>query len=148
MTRLITEEDEELTEEDNIMEEIFTFYKDLYSKEELPNNYEIEEAISLQTLTKQDNLRNLTDTIARFEKFSEARLNITKSAVIPIAMTEAPLWLVDSGSQIIKPNEHITYLGCRAGPRLTEDDHTRDIAEKLEGDQHIGLTNSSRGQVE
>ncbi|KAL3681828.1 hypothetical protein R1sor_024784 [Riccia sorocarpa] len=83
------------------------------------------------TTPSQENFASLTRTVSRFENFSSARLNITKSAVIPIALTEAPQWLIDSGCQIVKQQEHITYLRCRAGVKLQEDDHVRDIAEKL-----------------
>ncbi|KAL3700191.1 hypothetical protein R1sor_018213 [Riccia sorocarpa] len=82
-------------------------------------------------LATEENFTNLTRTISDFEAISGARLNLTKSVVIPFNLPEAPPWLVESGCQIVKPGEHIVYLGCRAGIQLTEEEHTRDITNKL-----------------
>ncbi|KAL3677354.1 hypothetical protein R1sor_027302 [Riccia sorocarpa] len=77
------------------------------------------------------NFSNLTSTIARFEGFSGARLNLAKSAIIPLALPNVPQWLPATGCKIVSPGEHIVYLGCKAGPSFEEEDHARDIANKL-----------------
>ncbi|KAL3702238.1 hypothetical protein R1sor_020260 [Riccia sorocarpa] len=59
----------------------------------------------------ETNFSNLKHTIARFEKFSGARLNLTKSAVIPIALSGVPQWLTDSGCKIVQTDPRSrTYL--------------------------------------
>ncbi|KAL3688010.1 hypothetical protein R1sor_014319 [Riccia sorocarpa] len=79
----------------------------------------------------EENFRNLTTTISRFESFSGAMLNLTKSVVIPLALPEVPQWLKDTCCKIVESGDHIVYLGCRAGQKLTEEEHRRDLTNKL-----------------
>ncbi|KAL3691392.1 hypothetical protein R1sor_005043 [Riccia sorocarpa] len=170
MNVLIRDDEEVITDEDSILQEIHAFYRDLYSREDLPTESAEEEAATLVTLDKkleeQDNdklrtepdmeeirtiVKNLTSDkspgidgvtaevirecwewieegcLALIQHFwiTGAQLNLAKSAVIPLHLPEVPQWLLDSGCKVVKPGEHIIYLGCRAGVQLTEEEHTQ-----------------------
>ncbi|KAL3675227.1 hypothetical protein R1sor_025175 [Riccia sorocarpa] len=79
----------------------------------------------------KENFENLKAVISRFKDISGAELNLTKSMVIPMALDPVPGWLHDTGCQILKPEERVTYLGCVAGQNITEKEQAREVANKL-----------------
>ncbi|KAL3700078.1 hypothetical protein R1sor_018100 [Riccia sorocarpa] len=79
----------------------------------------------------EDNFKNLTKVIEKFERVSGAQLNLAKSVVIPMALERLPSWLESSGCKILREGEEITYLGVKASLNVEEVTHERDLATKL-----------------
>ncbi|KAL2608851.1 hypothetical protein R1flu_027424 [Riccia fluitans] len=57
---------------------------------------------------------------------------MSKSVIIPLAMEHPPLWIFNSGCEVLGGAEQVTYLGCAAGPSIQEKDHSKDLENKLE----------------
>ncbi|KAL3681174.1 hypothetical protein R1sor_024130 [Riccia sorocarpa] len=79
----------------------------------------------------EENFENLKNIITRFEEISGAKLNVSKSTILPMALGPIPQWLRDTGCQIVEGNDRMIYLGYKAGMNLSDKDHARDLAEKL-----------------
>lgn len=57
--------------------------------------------------------------IRLYELTSGAKLNISKSIVLPIGLSNIPQWLQDKGSVIISPGTILTYLGAPLGVNIS-----------------------------
>lgn len=60
------------------------------------------------------------DVVALYEMSLGARLNMSKSFVIPFELEHIPLWLINSGCVISPPCTMQKYLDAPLGTRLTE----------------------------
>ncbi|KAL3686498.1 hypothetical protein R1sor_009072 [Riccia sorocarpa] len=69
--------------------------------------------------------------IAEFERMSGARLNISKSLVVPIGFSEPPNWLRATGCKIALEGEVWSYLGCPIGVKLTEEQILQLMLDKI-----------------
>ncbi|KAL3695874.1 hypothetical protein R1sor_009950 [Riccia sorocarpa] len=59
-------------------------------------------------------------------------LNLSKSIIIPMALTRNPQWLVSSGCKVLQAGETTTYLGCKLGRLVGEEVHCRDLADRMQ----------------
>ncbi|KAL3697349.1 hypothetical protein R1sor_011425 [Riccia sorocarpa] len=62
-----------------------------------------------------ENFEELQRAIIFYEEISGAKLNISKSTVIPIAMTRTPGWLNNIGCYVAREGEVVRYLGHPIG---------------------------------
>ncbi|KAL3682038.1 hypothetical protein R1sor_000060 [Riccia sorocarpa] len=79
-----------------------------------------------------ENLRVLQETVGKYERISGARLNLDKSIIIPIAMTDDPNWLGQTGCYIAHEGEVIKYLGYPIGWKLTDTHRRNFLLGKME----------------
>ncbi|KAL3679123.1 hypothetical protein R1sor_022079 [Riccia sorocarpa] len=69
----------------------------------------------------EENWQKATEIIHKFEVMSGARLNVSKSLVIPIGFKEPPDWLRRTGCKLALEGEVWSYLGCPIGIDLSEE---------------------------
>ncbi|KAL3675120.1 hypothetical protein R1sor_025068 [Riccia sorocarpa] len=79
----------------------------------------------------EQNFINLRATIERFERISGAQLNVSKSVILPMAMTRNVRWLDNTGCKILQEKKEMTYLGCKVGDGVNEAEHGKDMATKI-----------------
>ncbi|KAL3677394.1 hypothetical protein R1sor_027342 [Riccia sorocarpa] len=79
----------------------------------------------------EQNFTNLRSVIVRFERASGALLNVTKSVILPMAMTRHSQWLQDTGCKIMVGRDEDTYLGVKFGRQVNESVYARDLSERL-----------------
>ncbi|KAL3690642.1 hypothetical protein R1sor_004293 [Riccia sorocarpa] len=77
------------------------------------------------------NWRKATEIIHKFEIMSGARLNASKSLVIPVGFSEPPDWLIRTGCKLALEGEVWSYLGCPIGIDLTEEQVMQWILDRL-----------------
>ncbi|KAL3685511.1 hypothetical protein R1sor_003533 [Riccia sorocarpa] len=94
---------------------------------DLTNNSEAKVHIN----ASEDFFNRVKWVVKRFENISGALLNLSKSVVIPFAMTDTPQWLKKSGCVREKDRELITYLGSFGRIKMTEDQIVVALLEKL-----------------
>ncbi|KAL2612246.1 hypothetical protein R1flu_023938 [Riccia fluitans] len=63
---------------------------------------------------------------------SGAQLNPAKLIIMPFALEHPPNWLLETGCQILRPGQFITYLGCRFGVEKAETERANDIQNKIQ----------------
>ncbi|KAL2621819.1 hypothetical protein R1flu_002024 [Riccia fluitans] len=81
---------------------------------------------------EENNFRNLCNIIGKFEKMSGAQLNPTKSIIMPFALEHPSNWLLETGCQVLRPGQFITYLGCRFGVEKAETERANAIRNKIQ----------------
>ncbi|KAL3697792.1 hypothetical protein R1sor_011868 [Riccia sorocarpa] len=79
----------------------------------------------------KENWENATAVVQRFETISGARLNVSKSLIIPIRFQEPPQWLCETGCKIALEGEVFTYLGCPIGVGISEEQVMQYLLDKL-----------------
>ncbi|KAL3696995.1 hypothetical protein R1sor_011071 [Riccia sorocarpa] len=79
----------------------------------------------------EDNWRKATAVVRKFELLSGAKLNVSKSLVVPIGFSDPPDWLVQTGCRIATEGEVYTYLGCPFGVKLSDEQITQFLLDKL-----------------
>lgn len=62
--------------------------------------------------------RKLHETLQTYKLTSRAKLNLAKSVIVPLAMTEIPMWLHKIGFTINHPGEVQKYLGTPFGNQI------------------------------
>ncbi|KAL3698101.1 hypothetical protein R1sor_012177 [Riccia sorocarpa] len=72
------------------------------------------------------------ETLKLFEKASGAKLNLTKTLVLPLGSDPPPQWLIDSQCQLAGPADRFRYLGILAGTDVLEREVLNDIKIKYE----------------
>ncbi|KAL2610597.1 hypothetical protein R1flu_029170 [Riccia fluitans] len=87
-------------------------------KHTLHNLFADDSGIMLQAT--EDIFNELKDSIATYEIISGAKLNISKSTIIPVAMESTPSWLHRTGCYVASEGEIIRYLGVPIGWNVTE----------------------------
>ncbi|KAL3682360.1 hypothetical protein R1sor_000382 [Riccia sorocarpa] len=73
----------------------------------------------------------LQEAVRCYERISGARLNLSKSTVIPLGQDEIPEWLHNSGCHITQKGEIVRYLGFPIGWGISDSDQTDYIIAKL-----------------
>ncbi|KAL3700473.1 hypothetical protein R1sor_018495 [Riccia sorocarpa] len=76
------------------------------------------------------NFLTLKCIIEKFKRIAGARLNLSKSIILPIMMDRRENWLHQTGCQILGQQDESTYLGCKIGEIVGHQQHTLDLAEK------------------
>lgn len=62
---------------------------------------------------KENNFQCATEIIRSYKRISGASLNLNKSIVIPLYLSDPiPRWLVEASCKVAEIQEVITYLGC------------------------------------
>ncbi|KAL3677467.1 hypothetical protein R1sor_027415 [Riccia sorocarpa] len=81
---------------------------------------------------KAEEFHELQDAIQCYESISGAKLNIKKSTVIPIGLTEIPDWLRQVGCHVAKKGEIIRYLGFPIGWGVSEEDQLEFFTSRMQ----------------
>ncbi|KAL3692702.1 hypothetical protein R1sor_006353 [Riccia sorocarpa] len=82
--------------------------------------------------TDEQQFGRLQEVIQQFERCSGAKLNLSKSLIMPLAPTVIPDWVVDTGCQIAKPGVHFKYLGVLAGCPVDERAIAQAVIKKVQ----------------
>ncbi|KAL3696875.1 hypothetical protein R1sor_010951 [Riccia sorocarpa] len=72
------------------------------------------------------------ETLKLFENASGAKLNLSKTLVLPLGSDPPPQWLLDSSCQLAGPSDRFRYLGILAGTDVLEREVLNDIKIKYE----------------
>ncbi|KAL3688085.1 hypothetical protein R1sor_014394 [Riccia sorocarpa] len=80
---------------------------------------------------EQEDFQELQEAIRCYECISGAKLNLKKSTVIPLGLSEVPDWLTRTGCHIAKKGEIIRYLGFPIGWGISEDDQKAYVTSKM-----------------
>ncbi|KAL2653440.1 hypothetical protein R1flu_021568 [Riccia fluitans] len=96
----------------------------------LHNLFADDSGLMLQAL--EENSDELKNAIATYETISSARLNISKSTIIPVAMRDTPSWLHHIGCYVAKEGDVIRYLGFPIGWKITETQQWDYILERIQ----------------
>ncbi|KAL3699904.1 hypothetical protein R1sor_017926 [Riccia sorocarpa] len=94
---------------------------------------------TMPTLTLEDGTKtedravfNTTmDTLRKFELASGAKLNLSKTTIIPVGDGTIPAWLQNSGCTIATPSDRYRYLGLLTGVDVMEQETLDDLKLKL-----------------
>ncbi|KAL3684212.1 hypothetical protein R1sor_002234 [Riccia sorocarpa] len=70
---------------------------------------------------EEDNWSKATAIIKIFEKISGAKLNVSKSLVVPIGFSEPPEWRRRTRTKLAMEGEVWSYMGCPIGVNLSEE---------------------------
>ncbi|KAL2610564.1 hypothetical protein R1flu_029137 [Riccia fluitans] len=87
-------------------------------KHTLHNLFADDSGIMLQAT--EDIFNELKDSIATYEIISGAKLDISKSTIIPVALESTPSWLHRTICYVAREGEIIRYLGVPIGWNVTE----------------------------
>ncbi|KAL3686059.1 hypothetical protein R1sor_004081 [Riccia sorocarpa] len=71
------------------------------------------------------------DTLRKFELASGAKLNLSKTTIIPVGDGTIPAWLQNSGCTIATPSDRYRYLGLLTGVDVLEQETLDDLKLKL-----------------
>lgn len=72
--------------------------------------------------TDECNFQKLQEAQRIYELAFEAKLNLAKSVIIPLAMTSVPQWFQDTGCTISQPGKVQKYLGVPFGHHIKPTD--------------------------
>ncbi|KAL3687495.1 hypothetical protein R1sor_013804 [Riccia sorocarpa] len=79
----------------------------------------------------EQDFQELQDAVRCYESISGAKLNIKKSTVIPLGLTEIPEWLTRTGCHVARKGEIIKYLGFPIGWGISEEEQNEFVLNKL-----------------
>lgn len=63
--------------------------------------------------------QEVEDCLQLYEKALGAKLNLPKSSISPIGLTDIPQWLLDKGCKILAPGVILRHLGASAGYQVS-----------------------------
>ncbi|KAL3675882.1 hypothetical protein R1sor_025830 [Riccia sorocarpa] len=78
------------------------------------------------------NFNQLQQVIGRFEQVSGAKLNLSKSLIMPLAPTRLPGWVYRSGCEVAEAGTSFRYLGISTSCPIDEKKISAGIIKKME----------------
>lgn len=96
----------------------------------------------------QQSFQEVENSISLYESMSQAKLNIHKSAIIPLGPNNIPQWLVDKGCIILgfnitKVGEITRYLGAPLGINISQVNIQNIVGIELENALKFGVVRGS-----
>ncbi|KAL3679387.1 hypothetical protein R1sor_022343 [Riccia sorocarpa] len=79
----------------------------------------------------EENFNTLRKIIERFERISGAKLNLSKSVILPMIIDRTTPWLLQTGCKILNTAEDTVYLGCKVGAEVEEVQHELDLTSRM-----------------
>ncbi|KAL3693100.1 hypothetical protein R1sor_006751 [Riccia sorocarpa] len=80
---------------------------------------------------RQEIFTELLDILKRFELASGARINLTKSLIMPLGIEKVPDWAVQAGCVIAEEGVIFKYLGVVAGVNLPRNACSQEIVRRM-----------------
>ncbi|KAL3678974.1 hypothetical protein R1sor_021930 [Riccia sorocarpa] len=78
-----------------------------------------------------ENFNELQEAVRIYKRISGAKLNLRKSTIIPLGLSEIPDWLQRTGCHIARKGEIIRYLGFPIGWGITEEEQKDFVMGKM-----------------
>ncbi|KAL3701794.1 hypothetical protein R1sor_019816 [Riccia sorocarpa] len=81
---------------------------------------------------KEEQFNRLTEVIHSYELISGAKLNLSKSLIMPLGPGRNPAWLHETGCEIAGEGKNFIYLGVSTSNPINEKEITKSIVKKIE----------------
>ncbi|KAL3684967.1 hypothetical protein R1sor_002989 [Riccia sorocarpa] len=85
----------------------------------------------VNTTMAESQFNRLREVIADFEEISGAKLNLSKSLIMPIRPTTPPEWVQATGCDVAYTGRNFLYLGVSTSNPVNEAEITKQISKKV-----------------
>ncbi|KAL3698736.1 hypothetical protein R1sor_012812 [Riccia sorocarpa] len=85
----------------------------------------------LSIKAEEVNYLRVKELLQVYEEASGAKLNVRKSVMLPVSISELPLWITSSGCRIAARGEIVLHLGFPGGDSISESQVSRYLYEKI-----------------
>ncbi|KAL3701298.1 hypothetical protein R1sor_019320 [Riccia sorocarpa] len=144
-TTLYTAEDQSQTRENARREAFSTVHKQVTHLQDRamgirPSETEIDTIANIMKKDKSPGLdginqqvfENTTAVLDTFQLASGAKLNLSKTVVLPLYQTTIPTWLQRTDCKIASPSDRFRYLGILSGTNVIEEEILKQLQERYE----------------